>query len=297
MSLLHNKKSIFIEKFLSSNNDIAKTLHMYHTKMHNDNTDEKLNMTHLKDICSQIQIKKSGIYPHYKEDQPQDAEEFLQFLFNEIAYCNQANSTLETETNLLYKNNSNSTELLKSKSDKEKVPIYAFTPTTNPSVVENADPTKCISLSKLINRGNVMTHTDIQVTEDMKHFDEVVTQSLIKNATYVIITIPRLTMVEPDFTPTKKTQDVIPDETITINESTLLLTSIIAHLGCHTAGHYVCFFNKEGTWFLFDSSMYGLSNEFIQIGNFSNVLSVKSGEGEIVQKCGTILIYEMVGGD
>lgn len=293
MSLLHNKSGVFVNTFLSSESDIARVLNEYHKNIHGNN-DEKLDASEFKEICSQIQTKKGGIYPHYKEDNPQDAEEFMQFIFNDIAYCKETKSTLETQTMFMYRNNSINTQLIKSTSCKEKVPIYAFTPTTNKSVVENADPTKWISLTKLIQRGNIVVNSGIKVTENSEEFDEVITQCIIKNSVYTIITLPRLTLVEPDFSETKKSQNVVPDETIKIDGDSLTLTSVVAHLGCYTAGHYICFFSTKTGWKLYDSSIYGLTNDFVEIGSFDELLGVSSGEGAIVQQCGTIFIYEKI---
>tara|TARA_B110000483_G_C18155625_1_gene527290 strand:- start:692 stop:1594 length:903 start_codon:yes stop_codon:yes gene_type:complete len=292
MSLLHNKRGVFVNSFLNGDSAIARILNVYYNKIHNSHDGEKLNASEFKEVCNQIQTTNLGIYPHYNEDKPQDAEEFLQFIFNEIAYCNTTQSTLETRTNLLYRNNTKNTELLKPTNCKEKVPIYAFAPTTNKSVVENADPSKWISLTKLIQRGNVIVNSGIKVTENSEEFDEVITQCIIQKSVYTIVTIPRLTLVEPDFSETKKNQDVVPDETITIDGNTLTLTSIVAHLGCYTAGHYICFFNTKSGWKLYDSSMYGVANEFIEIGSFDDLLRVSNREGAIVQQCGTIFIYE-----
>ena len=293
MSLLHRKNGVFVRNFLNSENEIATVLRQYYDKIHNCNTDDEINCESLKNACNTIQKQKAGVFPNYKGDQPQDAEEFLQFIFNEIAY-EQVTYTLEIDTMYQYTNTTTGNEITKIRTAKENVPIYAFTPTTNLAVVDFADPEKCISLSKLINRGNILSHTNVKVTEDGKDFDQILTQTKINTGTYVIITIPRLTLVEPEFAPTKKTQDIVPDEKITLGGSELILTSVIAHLGCHDSGHYVCFLNNNGVWYLYDSSMYRVSNEFLEIGDFEKVLCVSCGNDRIIQSCGTILFYESV---
>ena len=137
-----------------------------------------------------------------------------------------------------------------------------------------------------------MSHENIKVTEDGQDFDQVLTQTRINTATYVIITIPRLTLVEPEFTPTKKIQDIVPDEKITLGGCELVLTSVIAHLGCHDSGHYVCFLNINDIWYLYDSSMYRVSDEFIEIGDFEKAMRVSCGNDRIIQRYGTVLLYE-----
>ena len=292
ISLLHNSNGIFTKLIFSSNSKLGCILQEYSQKINNNIDIEDINMQNLIDICSEIQTNKSNVYPDYNNQEPQDAEEFIQFILNELCYNETMTSTLEIETTLNYTDSKNNRDLIKSLVQNEKTPIYALTPTTHLSIVENADFEKCISLTKLLERGEIITHTDINVIENKKSFDKLITERRIKSTSFVIITIPRLALVEPNFMPYKKTQELLPDETMIINGNTLILTSIIAHLGSHNAGHYISFFINNNIWYLYDSTIYNQTNEFISIGTFNDLLNLGCNDGLIVKTCATIFIYE-----
>jgi hypothetical protein len=45
---------------------------------------------------------------------------------------------------------------------------------------------------------------------------------------------------------------VYPSDTIATGDRTLVLTSIVVHLGTQTAGHYIAYIRCQEGWYLFD---------------------------------------------
>lgn len=278
-------------RYLNNNklqNKMKDTLQHYYKKVHSG-TKTSHTICEFRKMC--LEMQQSTSYPPFHDDDPQDAEEFLQFIMNEFFKDTDEGKILTVKKTKIY---IDSIENIRHEIEEtiNDLPMYAILPCTQSSIVEDADESRMISLQKLLLHGEYIQHSNQVIVEKGHTFDMYLQQRVIENTPFVFITLQRIGLLEPTFTLSKKRQKVLPEEYISFNETdSLKLVSIIAHIGCATGGHYVAFLNKENVWYVYDDMF--TDELFKQIGTYEDLINLEyANEKNIVLTTSTIFSYQ-----
>ena len=96
-ALIYRKDSHIIKYFNDTTNSMSHILQEYFNIFHNEDNNLNMDIIKFRQECSQMQSIINGVYPNFNSTIPQDAEEFLQFIFHELPYdsCNDMEIIIE----------------------------------------------------------------------------------------------------------------------------------------------------------------------------------------------------------
>jgi len=290
-AFIYREKSNIVKYFNDTTNLMSGILQEYFNIFHNNDDNLNMDIIKFRKLCSQTQSIINGVYPNFDSPIPQDAEEFLQFIFHELPHDSSNDMEIIIEKNL---SNANK-ETFKKSNRRYQVPIYSISPTTQMGLIEHCDPNDILNLHKLLQKGEVEYQNNVEINENNKIFTSIETVRRLINANLLIISIQRLTHTLPAFELTKKLQICIPDPCISLNNHDYLAFAIVAHVGGSSTGHYVLFFKDGDNWYLFDDIMFSNCSKFLLIGSFDELLNFDfNNENNFVLRNGTIFFYEKI---
>lgn len=275
-TLLHSRQETRMTRLLK---DCYASLHA--SEIHDLNSFRKK--------CQTLPTMQNGSYPPFFSDEAQDASEFCQFVFGEWAgfHSEPPIQCLRTQTETFYQEGSNICKRIQT--DRE-LPIFAVTGTIEPDLISAhvKDALEELSVEALVQYGDVDETHGVQVVERGRTYSSVIRKRVIQSTPFLVVSLPRISMVSPSFQLVKKQTPVAISDRIALLG--LYLFAFVVHIGSQHGGHYIAFVRRKNEWFLYDDVR--ADGPPMRIGTLEEVVSKTQDTLFDVTRNTTLLFYQ-----